>query len=220
MPAWLCFLFVPLQLSGAVVYQDFPRPLGINTLGRDHGVGPAYRIDGTLYRFHWLAAPHPFDFDGNGSVDLTIGGSRRSENTDYMFVTQHGRNQVWSIAGGASGGDFGSFALALLGGTSIGPSLHNSNPAIGWHNDDDTGARSILTQAYGGRPINGDFLPQTLFERKYLGFVLNVRGPCTMAGWRFQVTRFGEKKSTSTLGPMKANQTRLCWSAPFPSLAS
>ena len=87
-----------------------------------------------------------------------------------MFVTQHGRNQVWSLAGGAAGFDFGSHALSLAAGSTIGPSLHHAFPQVGWHNDDDTRAPSILMESEAGRPVSGTFFPKFLFEQKYLGF--------------------------------------------------
>jgi len=154
----------------AVIYQSYALPLGINTLGRDGGRGPGYIIEGTRYTFDWRAAPYSFDFDGNGSVDLTISGNGRTSFTTSMFVTQHGSNQVWSVAEGFAGLDFGSHALALLGGSTLGSGLYSENPMVGWHNEDDTQGFSILMEAISGSPVSGTFFPRTLFEQKYLGF--------------------------------------------------
>ena len=93
-----------------------------------------------------------------------------------MFVTQHGRNQVWSLAGGVGGGDTGSHAIALLGGSSFGPSMHSDVPVIGWHNDDDTGHFSVLMETYESNPASGAFFPSYLFEQKYLGFRFGREG--------------------------------------------
>ena len=59
----------------AIISENYAVPLGINTLGRDNGQGPAYIIDGARYSFYWTAAPRPFDFDGNGTTDSTISGN-------------------------------------------------------------------------------------------------------------------------------------------------
>ena len=162
--------------KAAVIAETYVLPLGVNTLGRDNGKGPGYIIRGTLYKFNWTAAPRPFDFDGNGTTDLTISGNGRTSFTSSMFVTQHGRNQVWSLAGGAGGGDTGSHAMALLGGTSFGPSMHSDVPVIGWHNNDDTGHFSILMEAVSGRAVSGAVFPSYLFEQKYLGFRFEREG--------------------------------------------
>jgi hypothetical protein len=184
MPGWL-FRALPVvfwtalwldPLDAAVVYQNYPLPLGVNTLGRDNGQGPGYLIGGTIYRFDWRAAPADFDFDGNGAVDLTIAGNGHTEPASTMYVTQHGRNQVWSLAGGAAGLDFGTHALALLGGSIIGPSLQSDNPRIGWHNEDDTQGYSALMTSVSGTPASGTFFPTTLFEQKYLGFRFEREG--------------------------------------------
>ena len=164
------------RAQAVVISESYTLPLGVNTLGSDNGKGPGYIIGGTLYKFNWTAAPRPFDFDGNGSTDLAISGNGRTSFTSSMFVTQHGRNQVWSLAGGAGGGDTGSHAIALLGGSSFGPAMHSEVPVIGWHNDDDTGHFSILMEAYGGTPVSGDFFPSYRFEQKYLGFRFEREG--------------------------------------------
>ena len=80
------------------------------------------------------------------------------------------------MAGGVEGGDIGSHAIALLGGSTFGSSMHSEVPVIGWHNDDDTGHFSILMEAYGGTPASGGFFPSYLFEQKYLGFRFEREG--------------------------------------------
>jgi hypothetical protein len=167
--------FAGTGAKAAIVSQSYSVPLGINTLGKTGNLS-AYITGGNLYRFTWIEAPKAFDFDGNGSTDLTISGNGTSSFTSSMFVTQHGRNQVWSLAGGVGGGDIGSHALALLGGSSFGPAVHSEVPVIGWHNDDDTGHFSVLMEAYGGTPASGAFFPSYLFEQKYLGFRFEREG--------------------------------------------
>jgi hypothetical protein len=162
--------------EAAVISEQYSVPLGISTLGPDNGQGPAYIIGGVRYRFNWTAAPRAFDFDGNGSTDLTISGNGRSSYTSSMFVTRNGRNQVWSLAGGVGGGDTGSHAIALLGGSTFGPSMHSNVPVIGWHNDDDTGHFSVLMETYESNPASGAFFPSYLFEQKYLGFRFEREG--------------------------------------------
>jgi hypothetical protein len=165
----------------AVIAHTYTTPLVVNTLYRE---GSTIRtiVDGKLYEFASRRAPFAFDFDGNGAVDVTIGGSGRSDVTSYMYVTQHGRNQVWALAGGAGGLDVGSHALALLAGSTLGPALTSDVAVIGWHNNDDTLGSSILMQADLGRPVSGTFFPATLFELKYLGF--RFEGPAGLHyGW-------------------------------------
>lgn len=164
----LCLAATPPAQS-AVVSLTYGLPLNINTLFQD-GKSPSYIVGGILYQFAGRRAPFAFDFDGNGAVDLTISGSGREAVTSYMYVTQQGRNQVWSLAGGSGGLDNGSHALALVAGSSLGPTLTSELPVIGWHNDDDTKGFSILMEADFGRPVSGDFFPSSLFEKKYLGF--------------------------------------------------
>ena len=168
-------LFGGAGAKAAVVSQTYAVPLGINTLGKNKNL-PAYIIGGNRYLFSWVVAPQVFDFDGNGSTDLTISGNFRSSFTDSMFVTQTGRNQVWSLAGGVAGGDIGSHAISLLGGSTFGPSMQSDVPRIGWHNNDDTRHFSVLMEAFAGRPASGAFFPTYLFEQKYLGFRFEREG--------------------------------------------
>ena len=154
------------SIHAAVISQVYGVPLAIIN---GHG-DPVYLINGTIYRFKGAQAPFDFDFDQNGSTDLTISSNGRSDYTFIMFVTQHGRNQVWSLAGGVAGFDFGSHALSLAAGSTLGPSLHDDFPRIGWHNDVDTRGTSILMQSDAGSPVSGTFFPSYLFEKKYLGF--------------------------------------------------
>jgi hypothetical protein len=158
----------------AVIYQSYSLPLGVNSIGKT-GIG-GYIVDGKRYSFAWVPVPMDFDFDGNGAVDLTIDGSGRTSDTQFMYVTQQGRNQVWALAGGAAGLDFGSHALALPGGSSLGPSLTADVDVVGWRNDDDTRGYAILMEALSGRPVSGAFFPRTLFEQKYLGFRFEGQG--------------------------------------------
>jgi hypothetical protein len=178
LPVGLLIFLSVAHARAAVISQTYALPLGINTAYGPDGMGPRYIIGGNLYRFDWRAAPMAFDFDRNGTVDLTIGGSGRTtpDGSFYMYVTQHGSNQVWALAGGVAGLDFGSHALALLGGSSLGPALTSDVDVIGWHNDDDTRSTSILMQALSGRKVSGDFFPTTLFEQKYLGFRFEGEG--------------------------------------------
>ncbi len=166
---WLGMMLLQTRTMAAVIYQQYPRPLGVNALGKTGNLS-GYIIEGTLYQFTWAKTPHDFDFDGNGTVDLTIGGNWRTSVTDSIFVTQHGRNAVWSVAGGVAGNDFGSHALALAGGTELGPSLHSEEPRTGWHNEDDTRGFSVLMEGMSGTPVSGTFFPDSLFQQKYLGF--------------------------------------------------
>ena len=145
--------------GAAVISHIYAMPIGINTLGLRKPGG--FIKGGVTYRIDYVGAPYPLDFDGNGSVDLTISGDGRTSYTSAMFVTQHGRNQVWSYAGGFEGLDFGSHALALVGGSRIGPSLMSPVKAVGWHNDDDLIEPSNLVSAIGNNPS---------FTRKNLGF--------------------------------------------------
>jgi hypothetical protein len=109
------FFMLPASLPAAVISQVYPVPLIINVFGSGNAT---YLIDGTFYRFKGARPPFDFDFDQNGSTDLTINGNGDpSAPTWAMFVTQHGRNQVWSLAGGAAGFDFGSHALSLAAGS-------------------------------------------------------------------------------------------------------
>ena len=163
----LTFILPADCLPAAVISQVYGVPLMINAFGAGSA---AYRINGTIYRFDSVQAPVSFDFDRNGSTDLTISSTGQSSDTSIMFATQHGRNQVWSLAGRVAGLDFGSHALSLAAGSTLGPSLHDDFPRIGWHNDDDTRGTSILMQSDAGRPVSGTFFPSYLFEKKYLGF--------------------------------------------------
>ena len=166
-------------MCAAVIVQTFEKPLAPNTKGHINDMGPGYIIDGIEHRAWWLPAPAPLDVDGNGTTDLTIGGTGRGETIVAMYVTQTGRNQVWSRAGGFEGLDIGSDAIALIGGTQIGPDLSSPNPLIGWHNDDDTGYYSTLAWALGaggGSPQGGDFIASYAFEPKYLGVRFEKEG--------------------------------------------
>ena len=163
----LTFILPADYLPAAVISQVYGVPLAIIVFGPGD---PNYIIDGTIYRFKGAPAPFDFDFDQNGSTDLTISGNGRSGFTFAMFVTQHGRNQVWSLAGGVAGFDFGSHAWSLAAGSTVGPSLNHDFPRIGWHNDDDTRASSVLMESEAGSPVSGTFFPKYLFEKKYLGF--------------------------------------------------
>ena len=169
------FLFWGAGAKAAIISQTYVVPLGINTLGKTGNLS-FYIIGGNLYRFKWVVAPQVFDFDNNGSTDLTISGNGSTSFTSSMFVTQHGRNQVWSLAGGAGGGDIGSHAIALVGGSTFGPSMNSDVPVIGWHNNDDTRHFSVLMEAFSGRPASGFFFPSYLFEQKYLGFRFEREG--------------------------------------------
>ena len=122
--------FAGTGAKAAIVSQSYSVPLGINTLGKTGNLS-AYITGGNLYSFTWIEAPKAFDFDGNGSTDLTISGNGRTSFTSSMFVTQHGRNQVWSLAGGVGGGDTGSHSIALLWGSTFGLSMHSNVPVIG-----------------------------------------------------------------------------------------
>jgi hypothetical protein len=152
-----------------------------------------------------------FDFDGNGSVDLTISGNGRTSFTTSMFVTQHGSNQVWSVAEGFAGLDFGSHALALLGGSTLGSGLYSENPMVGWHNEDDTQGFSILMEAISGSPVSGTFFPRTLFEQKYLGFRFERDGGSIMAGWRYPPMLFTGMRFMFTPGPTRVSLTGPWW---------
>ena len=171
------FFMLPASLPAAVISQVYGVPLSIKIDEFVNGGLYGLRVpDGTLYRFQHAPAPFDFDFDQNGSTDLTIGTTGHSGITSVMFVTQHGRNTVWSLAGGAAGFDFGSHALSLAAGTTLGPSLHHDFPSVGWHNDDDTRAPSTLMQADANHPVSGTFFPKYLFEQKYLGFRFQRNG--------------------------------------------
>ena len=161
--------------KAAVVSQSYAVPLGINTHGKNGNLS-SYIIGGNWYRFAWTVAPKAFDFDGNGSTDLTISGNGSTGFTSAMFVTQHGRNQVWSLAGGVGGNDIGSHAIALVGGSTFGPSMQSDVPVIGWHNNDDTRHFSVLMESFSGVPVSGFFFPRSLFEQKYLGFRFEREG--------------------------------------------
>ena len=170
------FFMLPSSLPAAVISQVYGVPLVVKISGASNPGLIGFIIDGKIYRFQLTPAPFDFDFDKNGSTDLTIGASGRSGPTSVMFVTQHGRNQVWSLAGGAAGFDFGSHALSLAAGTTLGPSLHHDSPYVGWHNDDDTRATSVIMEAEAGNPVSGTFFPRYLFEQRYLGFRFERNG--------------------------------------------
>ena len=170
----VCITLASSMADAAVISHTYSIPIGINTLGKRKLGG--FIKGGVTYRIDYVGAPYPLDFDGNGSVDLTISGTGRSDVTRSMFVTQHGRNQVWSYAGGFEGLDFGSHALALVGGSRFGPSLMSPVKAVGWHNDDDTRGFSILMEALLGSEVSGAFWPDTFLQQKYLGFRFEREG--------------------------------------------
>jgi hypothetical protein len=197
-------------LSGAVIVQTFEKPLAPNTKGHVGDMGPGYIIDGIEHRAWWLSVPAPLDLDSNGTTDITIGGTGRGETIVLMYVTQTGRNQVWSRAGGPGGLDIGSDAIALIGGTEIGPDVNSPDPRVGWHNDDDTGYYSTLAWALGaggGIPQGGDFVASYPFEPKYLGVRFEKEGRLITDGSLFLIHFMSQNKSGSTNGPSRANRT-------------
>ena len=82
----------------AVISHVYGVPLSISFFKRSD---LKYIIDGIVYRFKDVQPPFDVDFDQNGSTDLTFNSNGRSGFTYAIFVTLHGRNQVWSLAGGA-----------------------------------------------------------------------------------------------------------------------
>ena len=115
-----------------------------------------------------------FDLDGNGTADFKIYGTI-SGPAYYGLVEAHNRNQIWSRAGGFAGNDFGTDALALVGGTSIGPTLSSSNLWVGWHNDDDTRASSVVGLVVPSPYYaEGDFVTRPADDPRQ-GYLMGVR---------------------------------------------
>ena len=118
--------------------------------------------------FQWRLAPYTVDLDGNGTGDLTFMHKEQpADGSDKMNVSLTGRNQIWASADGNTGHYRASFALALVAGIEIGPSLFSSDPRIGWHNDDNLIEPSDLNHAIGNNPS---------FTRRYLGFRFEREG--------------------------------------------
>ena len=154
-------VFGPAAACGAVIYQSFARPLAPN-IQRGEGNQTDLLFEGKAVVFQWRLAPYTVDLDGNGTGDLTFMHKKQpADGSDKMNVSLTGRNQIWAEADGNTGHYRASFALALVAGIEIGPSLFSSNPRIGWHNDDNLIEPSNLVSAIGNNPS---------FTRKNLGF--------------------------------------------------
>ena len=154
-------VFGPAAACGAVIYQSFARPLAPN-IQRGEGNQTDLLFEGKAVVFQWRLAPYTVDLDGNNTGDLTfVHKVEPTDGSDTMNVSLAGRNQIWANARGITGRYRASFALALVAGIEIGPSLFSNDPRIGWHNDDDLIEPSNLVSAIGNNPS---------FTRKNLGF--------------------------------------------------
>ncbi len=112
----------------------------------------------------YVADGNGLDLDGNGTSELFFyNGLDLSPYSYYSHVSSYGRTQIWGIVAGPPTNEGGSDAIALAGGTEIGPGLTYENPNVGWHNDDN--ARGYATLGYGyvigatGFEA-GDFVPE------------------------------------------------------------